>query len=78
MFTELSFNLVGHLLYKFGCHKVGHKMVAMSLAGDFGLCKAQRKWLIDHCPHSFNCSSCSNWTCSGGQRLDWANWANTV
>lgn len=57
---------LGHLLFWLGFQKVGHRWVAMSIAGDFGLAKGIRKWLVENCPYSkSHCAECRLWTCDG-------------
>ncbi|MBO5109376.1 MAG: hypothetical protein J6D21_01545 [Clostridia bacterium] len=64
LFWQFVFYLGGFLLYKAGSHKLGHKMVAMGICGDFGMCKKTRKWLSDHCPYSSDEQpKCCLWTC---------------
>ena len=64
LFWHVVYYLGGLLLYKAGLHKLGHRLVAMAIAADFGKCKKTRKWLSDHCPYSSDEQpKCGLWMC---------------
>ena len=62
---HLMYYFVGRLLYRLGFKRIGHCMVAVSIAGDFGLFKQTRKWLKDHCCYEEKPETkrCNLWTC---------------
>lgn len=59
---EILYYLFGRFFYFIGFKKLGHEMVCMSVAGDFGLCKKVRLWIIENCPDR-ECAICKKWTC---------------
>ena len=63
VFYNILFYFFGILLYSFNLKRIGHYFVAVSIAGDFGLCKRVRSWLASHCPGRCP-EKCSLWTCS--------------
>ena len=62
IFYNIILFCLGKLLYLIGIHKIGHYMVASSIAGDFGLCKKTRKWIHKNC-YQRNKEKCKLWTC---------------
>lgn len=63
LLINLTFYCLGRLLFKCGFKKVGHYLVGVSIAGDFGLCKKTRDWLHDNCQRGCEFNKCDIWTC---------------
>lgn len=70
LFYHILYFILGRLFFMLGFRKVGHALVAMSIAGDFGLCKKVRKWLFDNCPRGYSCDECKLWTCDSCFKKD--------
>ena len=62
-FTPFIYYFLGRFLFECGYKKIGHYLVGMSIAGDFGLCKKTRDWLHDNCQRGCEFNKCDIWTC---------------
>ena len=71
---SILYKILGIILFKFNkTKKIGHYLVGMSIAGDFGNCRKIRKWLYVNCPYNYHCENCKIWTCKNTKNRNFFN-----